>query len=52
MNDYIDSSLKAGIIRLPCSPAGARFFFVDKKDKSLHPCIDYCGLNDVTVKNR
>lgn len=33
------------------SPAGAGFFFVDKKDKSLRPCIDYC-LNDITVKNR
>ncbi len=23
-----------------------------KKDKSLEPCIDYCELNDITVKNR
>lgn len=34
------------------SPAGAGFFFVKKKDGSLHPCIDYRGLNDITVKNR
>ena len=52
MKDYIDSSLRAGIIRPSSSPAGAGFFFVDKKDKSLHPCIDYRGLNDVTIKNR
>lgn len=31
---------------------GAGFFFVEKKDKSLHPCIDYRGLNDITNKNR
>ena len=24
---------------------------MDKKDKSLRPCINYCGLNDITVKN-
>lgn len=27
-------------------------FFVDKKDKSLRPCIDYWGLNQITVKNK
>ncbi|KAM9559286.1 LOW QUALITY PROTEIN: voltage-dependent T-type calcium channel subunit alpha-1G-like [Salvelinus alpinus] len=30
----------------------AGFFFVEKNDKILHPCIDYLGLNDITVKNR
>ena len=52
MNKYISESLAAGIIRPSSSPAGAGFFFVDKKDGSLRPCIDYRGLNDVTVKNR
>ncbi|CAM4349732.1 unnamed protein product [Leuciscus chuanchicus] len=32
--------------------AGAGFFFVKKKDGSLRPCIDYRGLNEITVKNR
>lgn len=27
-------------------------FFVDKKDKSLQPCIDYRGLNNITIKNK
>ncbi len=27
------------------------FFFVEKKDGSLHPCIDYRGLNSITLKN-
>ena len=52
MNEYIDTSLKAGIIRPSSSPAGAGFFFVGKKDGTLRPCIDYRGINEITVKNR
>lgn len=52
MEDYINDSLSAGLIRPSSSPAGAGFFFVGKKDGSLRPCIDYRGLNDITVKNR
>ena len=52
MESYINDSLAAGIIRPSSSPAGAGFFFVGKKDKTLRPCIDYRGLNDVTIKNR
>lgn len=26
------------------------FFFVEKKDGSLRPCIDYRGLNSITVR--
>ncbi|KAI3374617.1 hypothetical protein L3Q82_021191 [Scortum barcoo] len=51
MEAYINDSLAAGIIR-PSSPAGAGFFFVEKKDKTLRPCIDYRGLNDITIKKR
>ena len=52
MEEYINESLAAGIIRPSSSPAGAGFFFVEKKDGSLRPCIDYRGLNNITVKNR
>lgn len=52
MENYINESLASGIIRPSSSPAGAGFFFVGKKDGSLRPCIDYRGLNDITVKNR
>lgn len=34
------------------SPAGAGFFFVEKKDKSLRSCIDCQRLNNITIKNR
>ncbi|KAK3545292.1 hypothetical protein QTP70_003325 [Hemibagrus guttatus] len=32
------------------SPAAAGFFFVEKKDGGLRPCIDYRGLNAITVR--
>ena len=41
-----------GFIHPSSSPAASSFFFVGKKDSGLHPCIEYCSLNDVTVKNR
>ena len=28
------------------------FFFVGKKDGTFRPCIDYRGLNNITVKNK
>lgn len=47
-----DQAVGCGAIASPKrDPAGAGFFFVEK-DKSLSPCIDYHGLNDVTIKNR
>ncbi|KAK3570544.1 hypothetical protein QTP86_022080 [Hemibagrus guttatus] len=32
------------------SPVAARFFFMGKKDGGLHPCIDYRGLNAITIR--
>lgn len=52
MVDYINGSLSAGIIRPSSSLAGAGILFVQKKDNPLRPCIDYRGLNDITIKNR
>ncbi len=52
LEKYLTESLAAQIIVPSSSPAGAGFFFVKKKDGSLRPCIDYRGLNDITVKNR
>ncbi|KAI3362587.1 hypothetical protein L3Q82_001674 [Scortum barcoo] len=53
MEKYIGESLAAGLIRPPSSsPLGAGFFFVEKKDKTLRPCIDFRGLNDITIKNK
>lgn len=52
MEQYITDSLASGLIRPSASPVGAGFFFVEKKDKTLRPCIDFRGLNDITVKNK
>uniref|UniRef100_A0A3B1IBQ3 Gypsy retrotransposon integrase-like protein 1 n=1 Tax=Astyanax mexicanus TaxID=7994 RepID=A0A3B1IBQ3_ASTMX len=52
LESYIDEALKLGYIRPSTSPAAAGFFFVEKKDGGLRPCIDYRGLNAVTVKYR
>lgn len=46
METYINDSLAAEIIRPSSSPARAGFFFMEKKDKTLRPCIHYSGLND------
>lgn len=51
VDKYIQESLAAGLIRSSSSPAGEGFFFVEK-DGSLRPCINYRGLNDITVKNQ
>ncbi|KAI2657358.1 Transposon Ty3-I Gag-Pol polyprotein [Labeo rohita] len=50
MKAYIKEELAKGFIRPSTSPASAGFFFVKKKDGGLRPCIDYCGLNEITVK--
>ncbi len=52
MKSYIEEELTKGFIRPSTSPASAGFFFVKKKDGGLRPCIDYRGLNDITIKFR
>lgn len=52
LKEYIDENLGKGHIRHSKSPAGAPVLFVKKKDGSLRLCVDYRGLNTITVKNR
>ncbi|GLI61116.1 hypothetical protein VaNZ11_003369 [Volvox africanus] len=44
--------LTKGIIRPSTSLYSALILFIGKKDRTLHMCIDYWGLNAITVKNR
>lgn len=52
MEKRIHDSLAAGINHPSSSPVGADFFFLAKKDHTLCPCIDYCGLIAMIVKNK
>ncbi len=52
LRDYHDENLVKNFIRHSKSPAGAPILFVKKKDGSLRMCVDYRGLNKVTIKNR
>ncbi len=51
METYIEEALASDYIRPSTSPT-AGIFFVEKKDGRLSPCIEYQGLNNVTVKYR
>ena len=48
MEEYVQEALNQGFICPSTSPAAAGFFFVQKKDGGLRPCIDYRGWNNIT----
>ena len=50
--EYIKEMEDSGKIRRSSSPAGAPILFVPKPDGSLRLCIDYRGLNKITIKNK
>ncbi|GBG77650.1 hypothetical protein CBR_g24098 [Chara braunii] len=51
LRKQLDDLLEKGWIRPSSSPFGAPVLFVHKKEGELRMCIDYRGLNVITVKN-
>ena len=52
LKTYIKTNLANGFIRPSKSPAGAPILFDWKPDKSLRLCMNYWGLNNITIKNQ
>jgi len=51
VQNFVEDQLRKGYIRPSKSPQMSPVFFVGKKDGSKWIVIDYCNLNDQTVKN-
>ncbi|KIJ11412.1 hypothetical protein PAXINDRAFT_26735, partial [Paxillus involutus ATCC 200175] len=49
--EFVKEHLETSRISPSESPQASPFFFVPKKDGSLHPCQNYRYLNSHTVKN-
>ena len=53
LKEYLEEMLRTGKIRPSKSPAGAPILFVPKPHgRGLRLCVDYRGLNKVTILNR
>ena len=52
LESYINDALAKGWIRESKSPASAPILFVPKKNGELCLCVNYRGLNAITIKNR
>jgi len=51
VQNFVEDQLRKGYIRPSKSPQTLPVFFVGKKDSSKRMVIDYCNLNDQTIKN-
>jgi hypothetical protein len=52
LKEHIKELLEKGFIHPSSSPWGAPMIFVLKKDGTQRLCVDYCALNEVTIKNK
>ena len=52
LKKYLEDNLSKGYIRAFSSPAAAPVLFVKKPGGGLRCCVDYCGLHDLTIKNK
>jgi hypothetical protein len=52
LRKYLDDNLRKGFIRPSSSPFASPVIFVRKPGGGLRFCVDYRGLNAITIKNR
>jgi hypothetical protein len=52
LKKYLDENLSKGFIRASSSPVASPVIFVKKPRGGLRFCVDYRGLNALTIKNR
>jgi hypothetical protein len=52
LRKWLDDNLAKGFIRASSSPAAAPVLFAKKPGGGLRFCVDYRGLNNITIKNR
>ena len=52
LKTYIETNLANGFIRPFKSPAQVLILFNQKPDGSFRLCVDYWGLNNITIKNQ
>ena len=50
--EFLDEHLAMDFIRPSQSPGGALVLFACKKDSLLRLCVNFCGLNKITKKDR
>ena len=52
LKTYIETNLANDFIRPSKSPTGAPILFDQKPDGNLRLCVDFWGLNNITIQNR
>ena len=52
LKEWLEENLRKGFIWELKSPTSAPILFTPKKDGGLQLCVDYRGLNAVTIKNQ
>jgi hypothetical protein len=52
LKKQLDDMLSKCLICPSASPWGSPVIFVDKRDSTIHLCVNYWKLDDVTIKNK
>jgi hypothetical protein len=51
LRKFLDENIASGLLCSSSSSHGAPVLFIKKKDGSLHLCVDFRGLNQITKKD-